>query len=358
MAEEQQSMNSVDDSGGEFRIHYHLANDKHQMDASVRNQCEAEVLLTVAEVARTLGIFCRLETRAYGQGGLQEFLTILGQNKDQIATLTTVLVPLFAFANWAVHIRGKHRLTDQQIRLNELVIQKTRLELRRLERQDADESTAATQPLALEPPPAPEEIALALIANKRIAVRRSNFYRKLLASDEITAVGFASAHAVNSPEFRVDRNKFGEYIVDVGDLEPTRLEKVKVEIISPVLRSGANKWRGLMDKRSFSFDLEDREFREAVLNRKVQFQNGTTLLCDMDVLLRENEQGEVETVGYVVTHVHEVVQAGEAEMQEDLAADTDRRQMQIEIREAQPTPPARLRIVQHIDGTEDVDDGC
>jgi hypothetical protein len=357
---DQGPMDRFDESHGEFRIHYHLVDDKHQMDALVRNQCETEVLATVIEVARTLGISCRVETRAYGEGGLQEFLALVGQYRDQIATLVAVLVPLFGFANWAVHIKGKNKLTKQQVQLNELVIEKMRLELRKMRHEDANgELDSATGSLPLEPTPTPEEIASALIGQKRVAVRRSNFYRKLLLSDEVTAVGFARAHAANSPESYVERNKFADFIVDVGDLEPTRLEKVPVEIISPVLRAGSNKWRGLLDKRSFTFDLADRDFLDAVLSRRVQFQNGTTLLCDMEVLLRENEQGEVETVGHVVTQVHDVLQAAGSVSLANEPARTYRSQAEMELRHLVPVPPAtRARLVQRTDGTEEIDDSA
>jgi len=38
----------------------------------------------------------------------------------------------------------------------------------------------------------------------------------------------------------------------------------------------------------------------------VQFQNGTTLLCDFEVHQREDDTGEIEIAGYAVTKVHDV----------------------------------------------------
>ena len=48
-------------------------------------------------------------------------------------------------------------------------------------------------------------------------------------------------------------------------------------------------------------------FCNEVASQKVQFQNGTTLICDFEVHQREDDIGEVEVAGYAVTKVHEVM---------------------------------------------------
>lgn len=295
---------------GQIRIHYHLNDGSHRMDALTRNQCEAEILGILSEFGRLFEVKLDVESQAYGEGGLEEYLSLLGQHRDQIQTLIAVLVPLFAFANWSIHIGGKHKLTKQQIQQNDLILQKTKLELRKMERdEESAEKSAETSQLPLESPPSNEEIIRAALSQKKIAIRRSNIYRNLIAYDKVKAIGFSKSHAANSPEFQVERAAFPNFIIEPEDLEPISLESVNIEIVSPVLRDGRNKWRGIFDKHPISFELSDSTFRTSVLNRQVKFQNGSMITCDLEIQIRENELGDIETVGYVVTKVHGISDA-------------------------------------------------
>jgi hypothetical protein len=83
-------------------------------------------------------------------------------------------------------------------------------------------------------------------------------------------------------------------------------ERIPLEVVSPVLRSGAIKWRGIFEKKVVSFELQDHAFRSDVVSQNVQFQNGTTLICDFEVHQREDDTGDIEVAGYVVTKVHDV----------------------------------------------------
>lgn len=107
-------------------------------------------------------------------------------------------------------------------------------------------------------------------------------------------------------ELRVTRGNFSSYVIARSDLEPLIYERISLEIVSPVLRPGAIKWRGIFDKKVVSFELQDQAFRSDVASQKVQFQNGTTLICDFEVHQREDDIGDVEIAGYAVTKVYEV----------------------------------------------------
>lgn len=309
MSHEQEGVTDLMNSGdsGEFRIHYYLGDQSHQMDALTRNQCELEMLSVLIEVGRLLNIDVNIETKAYGEGGLQEYWNLAGSSKDQIELLISVLVPLFGFTNWAIHIQGKLKLTQQQIKQNELTLAKTRLEIKKLGKEVDDQSKGETKQLELETFPTSEEIAKALLSQKKVAIRRSNMYEKLISNEKVKAIGFSNSHKSHSQESQVARAEFPKFIVKPEDVEPISIQQVSIEIVSPVLRSGKTKWRGLLDKKPINFEIGDQVFLLSVLTRKVHFENGTTIVCDADVLLRENELGEIETAGYVVTKVHQVV---------------------------------------------------
>lgn len=297
------------ESFGEFKVHYHLHGGVHRMDAVLRNRAEGELLALLKEVGVVLGLPVHVETHAYGEGGLVEYLNLIFQNKEQIATVMTLLSPLLG----APFYIDKIKQSKQQTALNELNLQKIKLEIK--EKEDAATTREAekvrsieskNKVLELESPPTADEIAQALLTRKRVARRRSNYYEALLVDSKIEAVGFAPSHGKDVMELRVPRGNFSSYVIAKSDLEPLIYERMSLEIVSPVLRSGAIKWRGIFDKKVVSFELLDQAFRSEVASQKVQFQNGTTLICDFEVHQREDDVGDVEVAGYAVTKVYEV----------------------------------------------------
>lgn len=279
------------------------------MDASVRNRAEGELLALLKEVGVVLGLPVQVETHAYGEGGLVEYLNLIFQNKEQIAAVMALLSPLLG----APFYIDKIKQSKQQTALNELNLQKIKLEIK--EKEDSATLREAEKVkriesknnvLELETPPTADEIAQALLTRKRVARRRSNYYEALLVDSKIEAVGFAPSHNKDVMERRVARGNFSSYVIARSDLEPLIYERISLEIVSPVLRSGAIKWRGIFDKKVVSFELLDQAFRSEVASQKVQFQNGTTLVCDFEVHQREDDIGDVEIAGYAVTKVYEV----------------------------------------------------
>ncbi|MDZ7919357.1 hypothetical protein [Rhodoferax sp.] len=301
--------NASDSESGEFKIHYHLNGGVHRMDATVRNRAEGELLALLKEVGVVLGLPVQVETHAYGEGGLVEYLDLIFQNKEQIAAVMALLSPLLG----APFYIDKIKQSKQQTALNELNLQKIKLEIK--EKEDSATLREAekvkrveskNKVFELETPPTADEIAQALLTRKRVARRRSNYYEALLVDSKIEAVGFAPSHDKDVMELRVARGNFSSYVIARSDLEPLIYERISLEIVSPVLRSGAIKWRGIFDKKVVSFELLDQAFRSEVASQKVQFQNGTTLVCDFEVHQREDDIGDIEIAGYAVTKVYEV----------------------------------------------------
>jgi hypothetical protein len=292
---------------GEFKVHYHLSGGAHRMDALVRNRAEGELLALLKEVGAVLGLPVHVETHAYGEGGLVEYLNLIFQNKEQIAFAMALLAPLLG----APIYFDKIKQSKQQTALNELNLKKLKLEIQ--EREDAaaeregkkKEETKSVE-LPLEKMPTAFEFAEALLTRKKIARRRSNYYEILLIDSKIDAVGFVPSHRKDAVENMVKRGEFANFVIARNDLEPLVYERIPLEIVSPVLRSGSIKWRGIFEKKVVSFELQDPAFRNDVVSQNVQFQNGTTLICDFEVHQREDETGDVEVAGYAVTKVHDV----------------------------------------------------
>lgn len=292
---------------GEFKVHYHLSGGAHRMDAVVRNRAEGELLALLKEVGAVLGLPVHVETHAYGEGGLIEYLILLFQNEKQIASVMAILGPLLA----APFYFDKIKQSKQQTHLNDLNLKKVKLEIQEKEDAAAERDgkkvkDGKNEVFAFESPPTPDEIAQALLTKKKIARRRSNYYEILLIDSKIDAVGFAPSHSKDFIEVKVPRADFSAFVIARSDLEPQVYERIPLEIVSPVLRSGSIKWRGIFEKNVVSFELQDQTFRSEVASQNVKFQNGTTLICDFEVHQREDDTGEIEIAGYAVTKVHDV----------------------------------------------------
>lgn len=317
----------------QFLVHFFLVDESHEMDAFVLHACESELFGLIKEVGKQLDVGFGVQTQAYGEGGLERYLTFTGKHAIALGLLGTATTAICSGAIWwnyqskllevqiaqsEFNLQRDKKLTQQQIEQNELNLKKARIELKRLEQETSPEAekspaTASTRSLPLEPPPKIEDVLPGLITNRRLIKLRSQFYENLLSYEKVTAVGFAPMHKPTKEQQKiVQRSEFASYVVKLSELEPEQLQNVEIEIVAPVLKRGSFKWRGIFEKRSISFELLDEAFLNRVMSKKVKFQNGTTLQCDLKVFLRENDAGDVEVHAYSVGHVHKHFNKGSA----------------------------------------------
>lgn len=310
---------------GHFLVHFILADGSHDMDALVLHACEGELLGLIKEVGKQLDVDLRIEARAYGKGGIEVYLTFVGKHAVALGLIGATVTAICSSVVWwnyqstlleqqitqnEFNLQRDKKLTEQQIEQNELNLKKARIELKKQEQEASPvaqkaPATAATKSLPLEPPPKVEDVLPALLSSRRVIKLRSQFYETLLSYEKVTAVGFAPMHKPTHNEQQIVRRaNFDSYVVKLVELEPTLVLNAEVEIVAPVLKRGSFKWRGVFEKRGISFELADEDFLACVMSKKVKFQNGTTLVCDLKVHLRENEAGEAEPHTYVVGQVH------------------------------------------------------
>ncbi|MDM0086081.1 MULTISPECIES: hypothetical protein [unclassified Variovorax] len=310
---------------GQLLVHFFLEDQSHVMDALVLHACEGEVLALVKEVGKQLGIELRIESRAYGEGGLEVYLNFIGKHAVSLTLLGGVVTGICSATVWmryqsklldqqvemnAFALERDKKLSIQQIELNDLNLKKTRLELKKLEQEAAADAprlpaTGSTLSLHIDEPPTVEAVLPALLGNRRIIKLRSQFYESLLGYSKVSAVGFAPTHKPQPEQERIiKRPSFEEFIVRLEELEPTRIEKAEIEIIAPVLIRDGGKWRGRFEGRVISFLISDDLFLAKVAQKRVKFQNGTTLVCRLMIHLREDDAGNIEPHDYVVEDVH------------------------------------------------------
>ncbi|MEE9337580.1 MAG: hypothetical protein V3U87_05830 [Methylococcaceae bacterium] len=104
-------------------------------------------------------------------------------------------------------------------------------------------------------------------------------------------------------ETPVQRSEFNKFILSTHTINPIIIEDAIIEIVSPVLKEGKYKWKGVFENEPLSFEMLDNEFIGQVLREEVFFQHGTYIECVLYINRKLDEVGEIIVTGYSVTTV-------------------------------------------------------
>jgi len=279
-------------NGSILELHYYLPNQTHSMNAVLRNKCESELLGLYIEVAHAIGADVEFESLAHTEGGLKEFWNVLGKNGNQINTILIIItialsrIPPSNFEQDNLETE----LTKLSIEEKKLKIKKLRKELNEVE-EISDVS---------------EEVIDSLNKNPKIVVRRSNYFKHLTTYPKVESIGITSLNNEFIPtqdEERIYRKYFHKFILSTHTIPPIIIEDAVIEIISPVLKEGNYKWKGIYENEPLSFTLTDSEFKSLVLREDITFQHGTCIDCVLQINQKLDEVGEVIVTGYSVPTV-------------------------------------------------------
>jgi len=287
-----------------FQLHYYLSENSHSMDAFVRNKCEKEILAIFDEVAKNLQLSIYIESFAYQEGGIKEFLKFIDKNKGSINTLSSVPAVLISLLTYSQLFKPNTELEQLTIETTRLEIEKKKLEIKKLQG-EANSSENEFAKLI-------REIAKSLNKNIKIATRRSNFYKNLNNCQKIESVGFASTDNLSFQieEKIVPRFEFQNFILASNELPVQTDENAVIEIFAPVLIEGGYNWRGFYLGKSITFSMNDDVFKKSVHSQEVKFQHGTRIRCVLDIHRKFDEIGEITITGYAVKTVLELSEVG------------------------------------------------
>jgi len=76
-----------------------------------------------------------------------------------------------------------------------------------------------------------------------------------------------------------------------------------IEIISPVLKEGRYRWKGMYKEKSISFEMQDAAFRDSVLLENIPFQHGTSIECVLVINRELDEEKKKKITGHAVITV-------------------------------------------------------
>ncbi|HHE0547415.1 TPA: hypothetical protein ACN362_003598 [Vibrio parahaemolyticus] len=277
-----------------LQMHYYLENGSHSMDAIARNKCESEVLAIVQEIAKILNTQIVIEAEAWKEGGLRDIWAFTNANAAVISVIVSI----------AGIVISRIPTTDPELEQ----LQKEDLKLSILERrinlaklQKEVEEDKVTQDTV-------EKVASLVDTNYKVVTRKSNFYKQLNNTPKITKVGINGLDKEGEEAFKeamVQRSDFKRFILHSNSLPVQIEDNAVIEIISPVLRNGRHKWKGIYKGESISFSMNDQDFKRDVLSEQISFTHGAAIKCVLHIHRKLDEVGDVVVTGYSVDTVIE-----------------------------------------------------
>jgi hypothetical protein len=103
----------------------------------------------------------------------------------------------------------------------------------------------------------------------------------------------------------IARTEFDKFVIESDELKSEIDETATIEIISPVLKKGKYKWKGVYGKigEAVDFYMKDKIFKQSVIAEGIEFKNGTFIDCILEKSRKINEIGEIYTSAYSVLTV-------------------------------------------------------
>lgn len=280
-----------------LEIHYYFDDSSHSMDANVQNRCEYEILGIIKEVSRLFAVEITIETQPTAEGGLKKWLKVVTKGENKTATITTaIIVSMMTVLLTTPIAKVTEKLIDKVFEDTEFIEgekEKQRLEIEELKRNALKDA---------------QEIE----NNNLIKKKKSNFYETLAKYPKVNKVSYSitdDERIVVIEEKTVRKNDFKQYILVSDDLEPLEIEEAEIEIISPVLKKGKYKWTGFYKGEPISFYMKSNEFKTLVQTGKVEFKNGSSINCFLNIRKRVNNEGVETIVGYDVLRVNSYFQS-------------------------------------------------
>jgi len=282
-----------------IELHYWFKDDTHLMDAFVQNKCEYELLGIIKEISVAFNIDISIETEPIGEGGLRRWFRVTTKEENKKAIITTAILTAILTTVLTTPLQKtiEHVIDKafEDTEKNLLEKEKIKLEIEKL----GLEKEVLKQELTLN--------AQKIDNNNVIKKKKSNFYEALENYPKIDKVTFVLIDE-NSNEIKDGKNvlkqEFKTFILVTNDLEPVPIDNVEIEIISPVLKKGKYKWMGLYNGQPTLFSMKSKEFKQSVQNGEVQFKNGTTIDCAIEVKKKIDNEGIEKITGIDVIRVN------------------------------------------------------
>jgi hypothetical protein len=282
-----------------LELHYYFSDSSHTINAVLRNACERELLQLFKGVIELLAFEIDIESEAFSEGGLKEKWTLLGKHATQL-TLIILVINLFLSR---IPVENKE-LINLQIENLKLDNELKRDELNKI-KEDVNQNGIVTEEIV-------EKVMQALDADYKLIWHKSAFYKKLNYYPKVTKISTRKLDKNDNPvgeEKAVLKNQFGAFILRSDKLPPLIDEEAVIDIISPVLKKGNFQWKGFYKGQIISFEMKDKDFKESVRNKEIEFINGTAIKCVLKQNRKIDELGLIQVVSNQVLTVIEIIES-------------------------------------------------
>lgn len=153
-----------------------------------------------------------------------------------------------------------------------------------------------------------EKIEYLVTNNIKIIKHKSNFYKALIQYPKVKSLSTVELDENKKPigEPRmVERKDFSSFILESDDMDSITDENAVIEIISPVLKVGKYKWRGLYNQIDYpiEFSMNDKKFKEDVIKEAIPFKTGSFIDCVLEISRKIDDLGNVYNSSYKVLTV-------------------------------------------------------
>jgi hypothetical protein len=258
-----------------YQIHYYFDDKSHSMNAFVRNKAEKDILEAIRQVGYVLDSELNIETFAYEEGGLKEYFLI-----GFLGTVGFLAPSINDVITHYVTKDAEDKELDKKIKQETL----KSLQLSNIQKENKLD----------------EEINHKL-EDKQTIRHISNFYTKINNYEKITKIGFKDIKN-DEKEYIVKREHFKNFILE-DKKEVIEDENAVVEIISPILKEGKYKWKGLYKSVKIDFSMGDYSFKKEVIESKHTFSNGSFIECKLQITTTYDDFGDEKRRSYSVKEV-------------------------------------------------------
>lgn len=275
----------------ELHYYFDVSDNSHTMNAFVRNRCEFELLQIYTELQKELELDVKIETEAFEEGGLIEVWTFLADNAIQITLLLTALSQVIS----RIPLK-KTKLEEKDLKLS---IEERKLNIKALKKELKGKE--------------PEQITiqnlnLIIDSNPKILKHLSNYYKQLYNYPKVKKISTTKLSVIKTKVEEskfIARTEFDKFVIESDELKSEIDETATIEIISPVLKKGKYKWKGVYGKigEAVDFYMKDKIFKQSVIAEGIEFKNGTFIDCILEKSRKINEIGEIYTSAYSVLTV-------------------------------------------------------
>ena len=291
---------------GILQLHYYLAQNLHSRDAKNYNKVETEFLKIVEEVSKILDISISTEIQALEEGGIKAIYKFFCKKKNKRALK---LVMSYFAGILSVVIAD---VISDEIKSNpeyeKLEMEKIKLEVEKLKKELKEDSEDKEQEEKNKE--LIDSMAIHISEANKIKLSKSKLYDSLQKEKRIEKFSVQELDFNFKPKSKenfVLRKDFEKFIINDLIVDSDYKYDVTLEIISPVLNQSKYSWRALYEDKVILFNLKDDSFKNDIINKGLQFSNGTKLVCELDIKQKMNDEGEIVPSKYLVYNVSQII---------------------------------------------------